>query len=335
MHSNRIIRAATIVAGVSLVAGCRETSTALPQNTPVAAQLGAATAPAVRVRERNKLDWVGLEHNKMINAWREEMRKPGVLTHNLCSHVVDFVTRDERLPVDKRPPLPVRRQAIAAAVKSSTLCQRLAEQPGMSALASRRVARKQQGSAAIAELQTGIENALLIAPNRDDLAVRLNAILDASATLDETEQTIVAATASVAQNSFEYWETEFEPVVEEVGAEYGPCAADRRASGYTMDGARASCLTGDYFLSSFGGWSPGSLLGPTSLRTTALRCGPGLRDGFKHVAKGDARGAFAGAWAGAFGAAAGIVGGAILGAASGSIWAAGENAWSTYWCLLQ
>jgi hypothetical protein len=334
MRPNKTIRAATFVAAVSLVASCREASTTPPRHTAVAAQLGGAAAPAVRVHQRNKLDWVGVAHNKMIDDWRKEMRKPGVLTHNLCSHVVDFVTRDERLPVDKRPPLPVRREAIAAAVKSSTLCQSLGEKGAISTLASRRAARRPQGSAAIVELQAGIENAVLIAANRDDLAARLNAILDASATLDETEQTVVAATASVAQNSFEYWEAEFDPLVDEVGAEYGPCAADRRRSGYSMDGARQSCLTGEYFLSSSGGWSPSALLGPTSIRMTTLRCGPGLRDGFKHVAKGDARGAFAGAWAGAFGAAAGVVGGAILGAASGSIWAAGENAWSTYWCIM-
>jgi hypothetical protein len=326
-----------VLAGLGLLA-CRDSMTGSHLRDDVKMTRLVSVSPAgleaqKRIHARNPHEWAGVAHNKILDDWRLAMRQPGVLTHNLCGYVVDFVARDERLPRDKQAPLPVRRNAIVAAAKSSSLCR---SNTGISTLASRGYTRSvAEESEATAALQSLIESAIDQAESPADLAVQLNAVLDAAATLNESEQAVIGATVSVAQSSFEYWDTQYEATVNEVGAEYDQCAADRQASGYNSDAARDSCLSGSYFETSYRGWSPSGLFGPRVRGArTSVSCGPSLREGFKNVAKSDAKGAFAGAWAGAFGAAAGIVGGAILGAGSGSIWAAGENAWSTYWCIM-
>jgi hypothetical protein len=320
------------------VAACRDSMTGSDvrddaKMTRIVSVSPAALQAQKRLHERNPHEWAGITHNKILDDWRRAMRQPGVLTHNLCGFVVDFVARDERLPRDKQAPLPIRKNAIAAGAKASNLCR---SANGISTLVSRgNPLSVAQESEATAALQTQIENAIDVAESPADLAVQLNTVLDAAATLNESEQTVIGATVSVAQSSFEYWDIQYEALVNEIGAEYGQCAADRQASGYNGDAARDSCLSGTYYETSYRGWSPSGIFGPRARGvSSSVRCGPSLREGFKNIAKSDAKGAFAGAWAGAFGAAAGIVGGAILGAGSGSIWAAGENAWSTYWCIM-
>ena len=320
----------------SLVA-CRDTMTTgdarnVSRITPVASLSQRDAETLARVHKRNPQDWSGAAHNKILDDWRHAMRQPGILTQNLCGYVVDFVARDDRLPLTKQPSLSVRRAAINAAAESSSLCRSRVR--GDARFVAGGVGpNPPQESDAMAALQIQIENAITASESSADLAGRLNNILDAAATLNETERTVVATTVSIAQSSFEYWETQYEVLVNEIGAEYGQCGLDRMAAGYSEDAVRDSCMSGTYYEV----WFPGSanvLPGRFLSRAKAARCGPSLREGFKKVAKGDAKGAFAGAWAGAFGAAAGIVGGAILGAASGSIWEAGENAWSTYWCIM-
>lgn len=342
MRSKVILVGTSVIlsAGTSLIIACRDAPTTLERNRRDNVRVSsAASAARERIHQRNAHDWVGVAHNRVLDDWRQEMRKPGVLTHNLCSYVVDFIVRDERLPLGKQTALPVRRQAVAAAAKASKLCQATANRSQASALAAygENAARRARQSDALASLQSEIETSIDVAQSSFDLAARLNSVLDAAAALDETEQTVVSATVSVAQNSYEYWEPQYPVVVQEVETEYGTCAADRRAAGYTMEAARDACLSGEYALSSFRGWSPNSFLGPTrfSAGKVSLLCGPGLGAGFKHVAKNDARGAFAGGFAGALGGGAGIVAGALIGGGSASIWAAGENAWSTYWCMMK
>lgn len=327
-----------VLAGLALPS-CRDSMTGSDvrddaKMTRIVSVSPAALQAQKRLHERNPHEWAGITHNKILDDWRRAMRQPGVLTQNLCGFVVDFVARDERLPRDKQAPLPIRRNAIAAGAKSSNLCR---SADGISTLVSRgRALATPQESEATAALQTLIENAIDAAASPADLAVQLNTVLDAAAALNEAEQSVIGATVSVAQNSFEYWDTEYETMVNEIGTEYGQCAEDRQAAGYNGDAARDSCLSGTYYETSYRRWSPSGIFGPRARgASSSVRCGPSLREGFKNVAKGDAKGAFMGAWAGAFGAAAGVVGGAILGAASGSIYAAGENAWSTYWCMMK
>jgi hypothetical protein len=321
------------------VAACRDTATAANSRDDVRMTPQTSVSPtALQARQhihaRNAYDWAGNAHNKILDEWRRDMRKPGLLTQSLCGYVVDFVSRDDRLAPQNQVPLPIRRNAITAASKASQLCGDKVKSKS-SQLAS--TGSLPQESGATTDLALQIESAIDESESSFDLATRLNAVLDAASALDETERAVVAATVSVAQSSFEYWETEFEPLVYEIGNEYGDCGTDRLSTGYSGDAARDSCLSGTYFETSYRRWSPSGMFGPTSARSRSSRlaCGPTLREGFKNVAKGDAKGAFVGAWAGAFGAAAGVVGGAILGGASGSIWAAGENAWSTYWCIMQ
>lgn len=338
------MRSKVIFAGVSIVApaaallvACQDTFKAPTASNEARTRITAtASATRARVHKQNPHEWVGVAHNKALDDWRKEMRKPGVLTHNLCSYATDFATRDERFPDGKHvhSPLPSRRKAVGAAIKDSKLCQAMiAKSSFPPSLVSR--GKLRQGTEALAAMEAQIDEAVEAAESSYDLATRLAPVMEATASLSEAERTVILATISVTLNSYEYWEGNFAAVVDEITNEYGPCATDRLAAGYGTDAAREACLSGEAFDVTFRGWSPSAMFGPTSRPTgTALSCGPTLREGFRHVAKGDSKGAITGALGAMITGPAGIVTAALVGGSVASVWAAGENAWSTFWCIM-
>lgn len=169
-------RAAITALGLIALASCRD----MTDNTP---RIDATMTPSAQLRARNKHDWVGVAHNKAIDDFRKELRKPGRIARNLC----DYLTQ--------------KRDAAAAArvaLETSPLCPTRAKH----------AAWMPQSSLAT-QLLSDIELAVDAASSADDLASRLNQVLDASAALSAGEQEAIAATVSVAQHSYEYWDANF------------------------------------------------------------------------------------------------------------------------------
>jgi hypothetical protein len=297
------------------------------------------SATAVRLRAdlhgRNQHDAVGLAHNRLLDDLRKELRKPGHLTNNLCEYALAFLAADGRIPSAARLTTAQRRQLAAKGAGASRLCTKSlawAVSP-----ASHRWPIVPQESPELMALSGQIESAIDLSANSYDLAARLTPVVDAAATLPEIDNAIVLATVSVAQSSFEYWETQYTSFESEFNSEYGDCLINRRDSGYSEEAARDSCLGGTSSYQTFWSW-------PTAPRRSSLlvngrrakSCGPGLRAGFTNIAKSDAKGAFSGAFSGGMTLGVhGAIGGAIIGGSGASIWAAGENAWSTFWCLMR
>lgn len=341
-HSFRLdsgrLAALTFLALVATAAACVDRDDAAPQrDDAIMTAPGGVSAATVRasddVRQKNRFSHVGDAHNRVLDEFRVELRRPGVLTHDICEFVMSFTTNDGRAPSAQSVTAHQRRPLAATGAKASRLCASSLVAREIRPASFRRV--PQEATSAATALASQIESAVEFAVDRYDLAARLGPILDAATTLSEVDNAVVSATASVAQSSYEYWETNYSGFEQEFIVDYGPCATDRMTSGYTEDDARTSCLGGSESYQSFWSWptSP-SLKSGLASRMRMRKCGPGLKEGFKNIAKADAKGAFSGAFSAAIaGGPAGVAGGAVLGAGSGSIWAATENAWSTFWCM--
>lgn len=341
-HSFRLdagrLAAIGFLALVAAAAACADRDDATPRrDDAIVTAPGGISAATVRasddVRQKNRFSHVGDAHNRLLDEFRAELRKPGVLTGDICEYVMDFTTKDNRESSAFAVPTQQRRSLAATGAKASRICASGLVAREIRPTSLRRI--PQEATSAATALAGQIESAVEFAVDRYDLAARISPILDAAAMLSEVDNAVVSATASVAQSSYEYWEANYSGFEQEFIADYGPCATDRINSGYTEEDARASCVGGAETYQSFWSWptSP-SLQGGLVRRLRVPRCGPGLKEGFKHIAKSDAKGAFSGAFSAAIvGGPAGVLGGAVLGAGSGSIWAGIENAWSTFWCM--
>lgn len=248
----RLVAWFTPVATLALLLSCRDSAT--PDRPTLATAPGRADA-RTRLHQRNKYDWVGVAHNRAIDDFRQELRKPGRIARNLCEYL-------GRRDVERR------------VLTTSNLCGRgNASQVTWSTTEA---------------LLADVENAIEAASDSYELAARLHAVLDAAGALSASEQEVIGATVSVAQSSYEYWEAQFPGFAQEVVAEYGTCADQYRYSGYSSDDIRDICVNGGAAQMSQP-YSPQSMVRFASFATAALP------SWFKSVAKADARGAFAGA----------------------------------------
>ena len=338
MTSNPLARCVVAALAALALAGCNDGDDA-PARRNDALMTAPPSITAVRsnapeqVKMRNQFALVGRAHNRAMEDFRAELRKPGVLTSNICEHVLEFAARDERLPEDHRIARALRRDLAASGARNSPLCSRSLLASGY-APASYRV-RREEPSAQLLTLSSQLESAIEYSTDRYDLAGRLNAILDQASALSEDENAVISAAVAVAQESYDYWEVNLSGFTQEFESEYGQCATDRKAEGYTYEDARGSCIGGSTTYQTFWKWptAPDAINGLVSrFRRT---CGPGLKDGFREVVRADARGAFSGAVSGLKAGLSGVIGGAILGGTSASTWAAAENAWTTFWCIME
>lgn len=77
------IRAAvwfTPVVALSLMLSCRDVVTT---DAPAVTKAPSRADARTRLHQRNKHDWVGVAHNKAIDEFRKELRKPGRIARNL------------------------------------------------------------------------------------------------------------------------------------------------------------------------------------------------------------------------------------------------------------
>jgi len=376
-----------IAAGAGAVLACRDTGTAPPGAVQSARSQSAhavasadrtgrpvqpvrprqAPDPAARAKlhRRNPMDWVGEAHNRALDAFRDELRRPGVLSRSLCGYLLTFVTSDARVPVERaaaRAALgaAARRDVARKGLAATELCGRRPARPSAGvalhtwlaafvpsrwSLAPAAVPRRSQSgelSQAARDLYAQIESSIDVAASSYELAGYLNPVLDAAAQLSAEEHATIAATVSVAQSSYEYWEVELPNYIEAVAAEYGPCLEESQQLGYTLADAEYRCVNGggtnEAALREPADWPGGRLDPRPRLLLTVARPGSAGRvrqnagKGLKTIGKNDASGAFSGAWGGAFsGGVQGAVLGAIVGGAGASIVTAAGLAISAVW----
>jgi hypothetical protein len=349
------------------VLSCRDSGTAPTEAAPPARTLAAGPAPRAggsersmptvrpapglvaaraHLHQRNQMDWVGAAHNRALDAFRDELRKPGVLTRSVCGYLLTFVAGDARVPAKHaraKAALNVEARGTAArkGLVATELCGR--ELAGSSATITPRVSmagffprrppvsygpapRSQSGqlSQAALDLYAQIEGAIDASANSYDLAGRLNPVFDAAAQLGAEEYATIAATVSVAQSSYEYWEGQLPSYVDAVNADYGPCLEESRLLGYTFLDAENRCMNGaridpaDWRGARASSRFP--LLMVVAKPHTAGAGRQGLAQGLKAIGKKDAYGAFTGGFAGAFvGGIEGAALGAIIGGGGASI----------------
>lgn len=343
----RVARLASI-AGMSLAclvaSACRDDSS--PRDGGAAGNDAALTEPAdgqaasVRgqraLETRNQHAWVGPAHNRALDDFRSALRKPGVLTDHMCEFVVNFAMMPERVPSAHRVAGAETWQAARAVADSSARCgaarkTRLSNISRRSPVGILGPAPVIQASPDASAILDEIDAAIWNAADAQDLANRLNVLLGRSYALAPAEQELIGATISVAQSSYEYWSQHYPAFEQEVIAEYSPCVEQYSAYGETdvLD----SCIYGKGTGGAVVLGAPGAALRRQLVaRKPATLCGPGLKEGFKKIGSADARGAFVGGMGAIFGGAS-IVLGALAGAATGSTYAAIENAVSTLICI--
>jgi hypothetical protein len=332
--------APTLAAGAAPRAGGSERST---QAVPPAPGLVAARS---HLHQRNQLDWVGAAHNRALDAFRDELREPGVLTRSVCGYLSTFVAGDARVPAKHARAkaalnAEARGNAARKGLAATELCGR--ELAGPSAAITSRVSlaafvptrpplsrepaprsQSSQPSQAAFDLYAQIEAAIDAAANSYDLAGRLNPVLDAAARLGAEEYATIAATVSVAQSSYEYWEGQLPSYIDAVAADYRPCLEESQLLGYTFVDAQNRCLNGSQVAPlDWRGARANSRLPLLMVVAKPHTAGAGRQStmqGLKAIGKKDAYGAFTGGFAGAFvGGFEGAALGAIVGAAGASI----------------
>ena len=278
--------------------------TALPHRS---AMPTSAVQQRARLHERNEFDWVGLAHNKTLDDFRRELRKPSRMP-GLCPFLLELAGKQNHIPVDQRSHLSEdqRNEAIA------TLKRRDCKTPAPAARStSFSLPRTLEVSPLAAGLVTRISSATLEATSSYDLSERLMPILVDASVLDDTERAYVLGTLSTAQNSMEYWESVWPQFMLEVRDEYSSCL--------TTDSERSEVACIDP-VSTESAPLPG-------LRLVTLGAVPcsgfnGAWEGIKATAQADADG-FGGGFLG------GLVTKSIPGAAQvGAIAAVGKSGWT-------
>ena len=341
------------IGGFALVAmvSCRDTPTAnkISSNDDALVTPPTTLSPgAIRLRlhQKNPYEWVGFEHNRALDDFRKEMEKPGRLTTNACAYISHFVNAPERLPADKRTAARhADSTATAKALATTRLCQwepsRVqptgafpSERPMVTTTMTTMTTISMQESSAVYPLLANIEAAVEASANSYEFASRLSPIVDAALALEPTDREIVLAVVSVAQNSFEYWESQYPAFVQTFSREYDDCASESANLGYSGDEGRSRCLGS-------GMTDVRSRETPRPKPTPAIRFASLMSDDdcdlplrFKKLIGADVRGAIVGALSSIW-IPGGILFGAFRGAAAASLAIAFDGTWDLFWCAMR
>jgi hypothetical protein len=297
----------------------------------------AAIRARQQLHEQNTYDWVGVAHNKALDEFRNELRKPGILSRNMCAFVRSFSAQAERLPIGHRSLDSLVRDEVARkSLRSSKLC-RSHDLPVQRSLfrnavltdgaAPRVIAAYSDADALFGQIEAAVD----VAVDSYDLATRLAPLLEQTSALGESDQAIVGAVISVAQSSREYWEVNYSVLVQEIGNEYGACAIAQANAGVSEEEAQRFCMEGGReFYDTHDFALP---VEPYLRIRLAFDINDDLRQGTNAIVGADVKGAIAGAISG-FWTGVGAVGTAIVGAGSSSIAVGVGQAWSSYWKIM-
>jgi hypothetical protein len=325
--------------GAVAILACRDgTSVDRPVHSS-RASVADTSSKGVSSRERavrSNHAWIGDAHNRAIDDFRKELRKPGRVASSLCDHLAAFLGEAERLPSEKRSSRLGDADGNRRIMGTVPLCAPTdgtvsdASWSGRWLNSEHVPLQSASADAFLIELQQSVYDA----GDSYDLARRLDGVLSRSVVLPALEQDAIAATASVAQSSYEYWPANYAAFADEFIREYGECGSYYAAQGYTAAVALQVCVNGASV--------PARNLRPVTERfslhhaSAVQACGELLSpQEWREFAATDAKGAFTGFFTAviATGGAAAFPG-ALLGGAGASIAHAMGKAWIAYWCIM-
>jgi hypothetical protein len=318
---------------VILIAGivaCRDALLPSRTDAPMTA-VSQASDSRVKLRDRNKHDWVGVAHNNAMSEFRHEIRRPGVLTRNACQYLLRFVSSDLRLPVHARGYGQRQREAAIAGARTTKGCRaQVASASGVSSGSERASIALQEGELSDAATQRTREILAAVegATDRYDLATRLSAVLDSSSVLSETEQAVVGAAVSTAQNSFEYWEDELPAFQRDIVNEYAECSGSA-----SQEEARSDCLESGAAEIRSPGLRDGRVILQLVGQPPRAECS--LKTHFKRLAGADVVGAIVGGVRGLIGGPQGVLASAFASGAYASLGVFIYSTWELHWCAMQ
>lgn len=217
---------------------CRDSSSppGAPQG-PVAAATAGATARAPRIpvtptefHARNKMDWVGVAHNRAMDRLREEVRRSR--PKDVCK-VIERLGVDDDVNAHALGRLSrAEVSAIGKSVSDQIGCRgprggfrHAATTPGVAFGFSYAAYSSQTGELQLSGEAWALVDRVMAAggSNAGEVASELAAITSEAQALSADEASIVEAMASVSLSSFEYWEQNAEPMFDAMASAYEPC----------------------------------------------------------------------------------------------------------------
>lgn len=236
-------RLGVVAALLVATAACRDSAPPDAVAAPIVASLDQNVAPsAVRTKSRvtpaefharNKMDWVGIEHNRLMDELRSDirLRRP----RDLCKAVQRIgidVAFDPKTEVGLSAP-DARKLRRAAFEAVGCKGQRFGVQH-TAARATDLPPGPFTAAAAIGEgdfemspdawvLVDRISAAGGDSPDPTTLASELAGIVADAQALSADEQTVIDAAASVALSSYEYWSQNADAMAQEMSNAYGDC----------------------------------------------------------------------------------------------------------------
>jgi hypothetical protein len=212
----------------------------------------AGTSTAAEFHRANRMDWVGVAHNRGIDAFRAELRAHKYRSlPNLCEGVLELTLRERlRAPDHQQASAGERRSILDGVLPGVPGCRslRTSSAPAASPLAATpvRLASYLPASASAPLMQSvsvqssldRIAYAVSVASDVSSLAIRLDEISRAAAVLDRAGQDAVLGAASLALSSVEYWQANYDAFEAEVLAEYG-CGSLNCEEPYSVLGSSA------------------------------------------------------------------------------------------------
>ena len=321
MHTFQRLGTLLLVVGV---AACTDTPTVEPtasgarKSSPQKQSTSVRTDktsdnPKVTFHTNNRADWVGQAHNRGLDAIYTELFKEKA-NSNICATIEQLAAAPERIPDGHDKSTASSRHLYARmGLMSTHLCPDNYGLNANSALFLTNYSRRMnvtavEGMSAEAQgVLDQIGSAVLAVSTSSELAANLNSILAQMPTLTSTESDVVYSVASVSQSSYEYWESNYEPLTQQVSSIYGNCLGQ-----YSDEDTAMSICMGV----SSGPVQPTRYLRGTSSVTLILAASMGPRIcsfSWGDVAEADFAGAGTGAVYGALGGPGGIFGGAAIG----------------------
>jgi len=326
-------RAVVLSTAAALVSACDDAPlTPRSQNISVDSISNSGSEARSRLHRRNSQEWIGQSHNRALDDFRKSLTNPETMSGRFCDHIIRFAASSERIPSGRPRSDSLSQIRVTASVVSlSPFCaSKVSARALITSPLSTPGASLGINAVQAYDLIAQIDAAIDAASNSYELAWQLNAILDQAQSLDEFGRLLISATVSVAQNSFEYWESNYPAVAQEVAAS---CELQVRDSSF--GDSTSPCFDNIYGAAYL-------KMGGAGRLDVAFDEGDGVRDGVKAIVKADAGGAFAGAFngflngmalAGPVGAFDGAMLGALGGGAGASIVVAGGLA-AREWCRI-
>lgn len=195
----------------------------------------AGTSTAAAFHRANRMDWVGVAHNRGLDVFRAELRAHKYRSlAQLCEGVLELTLRERlRAPEHQQVSAAERRSIIQGVLPGMPGCSsaRTSFAPATSPLGPSAVRLASYAPASTStslvqavSVQSSLDQityAVSVASDVNSLASRLDEISRAAGALDPAGQQAVLGAASLALSSVEYWQANYDAFEAEVVAEYG------------------------------------------------------------------------------------------------------------------